>query len=112
MLVQEIVSRFPEIPDDLKEEPVFVAYVNAFSEQLLVAQKPSNCSVEYGAPNHYFMKFINPIGIYKIGLMKKELLLSQLQSMMEEFEKDPQGFLSSLVPENTSDEEVRGPGCV
>ena len=32
--------------------------------------------------------------------------------MMEEFEKDPQGFLSSLVPENTSDEEVRGPGCV
>ena len=53
MLVQEIVSRFPEIPDDLKEEPVFVAYVNTFSEQLLVAQKPSNCSVEYGAPNHF-----------------------------------------------------------
>tara|TARA_Y100000590_G_scaffold398307_1_gene480614 strand:- start:280 stop:618 length:339 start_codon:yes stop_codon:yes gene_type:complete len=112
MLVEEIVSRFPEIPDDLKEEPIFITFVNTFSDQLLVAQKPSNCSVEYGAPNHYFMKLVNPIGIYKIGLMKKELLLSQLQSMSEEFEKDPQRFLASLVPENASDQEVRGPGCV
>ena len=79
MLVQEIVSRFPEIPDDLKEEPVFVAYVNTFSEQLLVAQKPSNCSVEYGAHNHFFMKLVNPIGIYKIGLMKKDFKLFLFQ---------------------------------
>ncbi len=35
MLVQEIVSRFPEIPDDLKEEPVFVAYVNTFSDTVV-----------------------------------------------------------------------------
>ncbi|MED5579489.1 MAG: hypothetical protein VX794_05595 [Nitrospinota bacterium] len=112
MAVQEIVSRFPEIPDDLKEEPVFIAYANAFSDQLLRAQKPSNCSVDYDATNHYFMKLVNPIGIYKIGLMKKELLLAQLQSMTEEFEKDPQTFLASLIPENTPDQEVRGPGCV
>ena len=112
MVVQEIVFRFSEIPDDLKNEPVFIAYANAFSDQLLRAQKPSNCSVEYDVPNHYFMKLVNPIGIYKIGLMKKESLLAQLQSMTEEFGKDPQTFLANLIPENTPDKEVRGSGCV
>ena len=112
MVVEEIVSRFSEIPNDLKEEPAFVAFANAFSVQLLTAQKPSNCSVEYNVTNHYFMKLVNPIGIYKIGLMKKELLLTQLQSMTEGFEKDPQGFLASLIPENTPVQEVKGPGCV
>jgi len=32
--------------------------------------------------------------------------------MTEEFEKDPQVFLANLVPENVSDQEVRGPECV
>ena len=41
--VEEFIARFPEVPRDLRDEPVIAEFVRAFGSQLRVAQKPSPC---------------------------------------------------------------------
>ena len=41
MTVDEFLARFPEVPPDLRDEPVLGEYVHAFGLLLRVAQKPS-----------------------------------------------------------------------
>src|SRR4030095_205214 len=43
MTVDEFLARFPEVPRDLKGEPVLAQYVDAFGLQLREARKPSPC---------------------------------------------------------------------
>src|SRR2546428_4818661 len=43
MTVDELFARFPEVPRDLRDEPVLAEFVRAFGAQLRVAQKPSPC---------------------------------------------------------------------
>ena len=40
MTVDEFLARFPEVPPDLRDEPVLGEYVRAFGLLLRVAQKP------------------------------------------------------------------------
>src|SRR5881396_990027 len=49
MTVDELFARFPEVPRDLRDEPVLAEFVRAFGAQLRVAQKPSPCVAQAGA---------------------------------------------------------------
>lgn len=110
MTIQELLVRFPEIPADLHHEEILFRFADVFGGPLSIAQKPSACSTEYDAGNHYYMKLINPMGIYRLGLMKRELLLSQIAELIEKQEADP-NFAETLVPSGVAARELRGPGC-
>ncbi len=110
MNVQELLARFPEIPEDLHDEEVLAQFADVFSYALSIAQKPSACSAEYDPGNHYYMKLVNPMGIYRLGLMKREMLLSQIGQLVEKQQADP-NFAETLVPSGAAASEVRGPGC-
>ncbi|MYA95483.1 MAG: hypothetical protein F4X91_03615 [Nitrospinae bacterium] len=110
MNAQELLARFPEIPADLHDEEVLVRFAEVFSGPLSIAQKPSACSTDYDAGNHYYMRLINPIGIYRLGLMKREMLLSQIAGLIDKQLTDP-SFYETLVPPDVVAREIRGPGC-
>ena len=55
MTVQELVARFPEIPQDLQGEPLLAQYAVAFGDQLRVARNPGACSAQHDAANHYYL---------------------------------------------------------
>ncbi len=110
MTIQELVVRFPEIPADLHGEEVLAQFADVFSGPLSIAQKPSACSTEHDAGNHYYMKLINPMGIYRLGLMKREMLLSQIAELVEKQQVDP-NFAETLVSSGVAASEIRGPGC-
>ncbi len=110
MTIQELLVRFPEIPADLHHEEILSRFADVFGGPLSIAQKPSACSTEYDAGNHYYMKLINPMGIYRLGLMKREMLLSQLGELVEKQQADP-NFAGTLVPSGVAASETRGPGC-
>ena len=97
MDVRELIARFPEIPADLHEEETLARFAAVFGAPLSVAQKPSACATAYDAGNHYYMKLINPMGIYRLGLMKREMVLSQIAGLVERQGADP-GFYKTLVP--------------
>ncbi len=111
MNITELTARFPEIPADLHDEPVLAEFAEAFGPQLAITEKPSACTVEQAAGNVFYMKLINPIAIYGIGLAKREILLEQLGAMVEGFKADPEGYAASLLPADVSPVQVRGPGC-
>ncbi|MDA0999132.1 MAG: hypothetical protein O2807_01275 [bacterium] len=107
MTVQELLEKFPEIPEDLHGEPVLARFAGAFAEQLRIAQKPSACSTGYDPGNHFYMKLVNPMAIYRLGLMKREMVLQKLEALLDQFAADP----SKLIPEDVVASEIRGPGC-
>ncbi|MEE9255595.1 MAG: hypothetical protein V3V56_00325 [bacterium] len=111
MTIDELTSRFPEIPADLHDEPVLAEFAEAFGAQLALAEKPAACTAEQSAGNHYYMKLVNPIAIYAIGLAKREMVLKQIQDLVAGHKADPSGFAASLLPEGVPAQEVRGPGC-
>ncbi len=111
MTIDELKSRFPEIPAELCDEPALAEFAEAFGAQLGVAEKPSACSVEQSAGNHYYMKLVNPIAIYAIGLAKREIVLKQIEDLVAGFRADPAGFAASLMPAGAPAQVVRGPGC-
>jgi hypothetical protein len=111
MTIDELTARFPEIPADLHGEAVLAEFAEAFGPQLAIAEKPVACNVEQSAGNAFYMKLINSIGIYAIGLAKREMVIGQLQALVEGFRADPGGYAASLLPEGVSPVQVRGPGC-
>jgi len=111
MTVQELVTIFPEIPQDLQAEPLLAQYAVAFGDQLRVARNPGACSAQYDAANHYYLKLMSPIRLYWYRLSTREKVLKQLQDLLEQYRADPQGFIAGLVPQDAARSEVRGPGC-
>lgn len=111
MTIQELVARFPEIPQDLRGEPLLAQYAEAFKDQLQVARNPGACSAQHDPANQYYLKLIGPIRLYWYGLSTRERVLKQLQEMLDQHRADPAGFVTSLVPDNTAESEVKGPGC-
>jgi hypothetical protein len=111
MRVQDLVARFPEIPQDLHQEPVLAELAETCGPLLEMARKPSACAAQYDAANQYYLALISPIGIYGYGLAKRETLLQQLQALVERQRADPAGFAASLLPDNTVATEVKGAGC-
>lgn len=111
MTLQELVARFPEIPQDLHGEPLLAHYAETFGDQLRIARNPGACSAQYDAANHYYLKLVGPIRLYWYRLSTREKVLKQLQELLDQYRADPTGFVASLVPDGTAQGEVRGPGC-
>ena len=111
MTVQELITRFPEIPRDLHDEPALAEFAESFDDLLRVARDPVACSSQYDAANHYYLKLIGPLKTYMYGLCTREKVLGQIKQALDRHRDDPEGFASSLLPEEAVASEVRGPGC-
>ncbi len=111
MTVAELLSRFPEIPADLRDEPALAELARECAELLAVARQPSPCSTGHDAANHYYLKLIGPLAIYGYGLSSREKVRSQLQELIARRRADPAGFAASLLPQEVADAERKGPGC-
>jgi len=111
MTVEELVARFPEIPADLRAEPLVAELAASCGDLLQEARRPSNCSQQHDAANHYYLKLVGPLSIYAYGLSTVEKVRRQLQELLDRRRTDPGGFAQSLVPPDTAEREVRGPGC-
>ena len=111
MTVEELTARFPEIPADLHGEPVLAAFAGVFDDLLRVANKPSACSTAHDARNHYYLKLVGPMDIYRYGLFTREKVLGEIQGLLEKRRADPDGFSRGLLPADTAGQEMKGPGC-
>ncbi len=111
MTVQELVARFAEIPKDLHEEPILSRFAEVLGELLREARNPSACATQHDASNHYYLKLIGPVAIYDYGLSTRKRVLAELQERLDRHETDPGGFTANLLPKDTAEREVRGPGC-
>lgn len=99
MTVDEFLARFPEVPRDLRNEPVLAEYVSAFGHLFRIAQKPSPCMRDGGDASHqFYLRLINDLAIYGIGLAKRDRTLARLQATLEEYRKQPATFACMLVP--------------
>ncbi len=111
MNVEALITRFPEIKEDLLGEPLLARFAETFGDQLAVAVPPAPCSTDYEAANHYYLKLMNPIAFYRLGLSTREKVLQHIQSLLDKYDADPEGLIASLTPENAAAREARGPGC-
>ena len=99
MTVGDLLARFPEVPADLRDEPVLTDYVKAFGPLLRVAQKPSPCMGTGGDAQHvFYTRLVNDLAIYGIGLSKRDRTLARLQATLDEYRKQPATFGCTLVP--------------
>jgi hypothetical protein len=99
MTVDEFLARFPEVPRDLRDEPILTEYVEAFGPLLRVAQKPSPCMGSGGdAPHVFYTRLVNDLAIYAIGLAKRDRTLARLQATLDQYRQQPATFACTLVP--------------
>ena len=99
MTVDELLARFPEVPRDLRDEPALAEYVRAFGPLLRVAQKPTPCMGAGGdAPHVFYVRLVNDLAIYGIGLARRDRTLARLEKMLEEYRRQPATFACTLVP--------------
>jgi hypothetical protein len=99
MDTQELIARFPEIPEVLHEKPVLTRYAEVFGDLLRTAWKPTACSAsQQTAENLVYMKLIAPMGILAYGLSTPEKTVVQLEALLEAYRPDPEKFLAELIP--------------
>ena len=99
MTVGELLARFPEVPPDLRDEPVLGEYVRAFGPLLRVAQKPTPCMRDGGDHQHvFYVRLVNDLAIYGIGLAKRDRTLARLRALLDQYRKQPATFACTLVP--------------
>ena len=99
MPVDELLARFPEVPRDLRHEPVLGEYVRAFGPQLRLARKPSPCMRGEGDAEHaFYVRLVNDLAIYGIGLAKRDRTLARLEALLDQYRKQPATFACTLVP--------------
>ena len=106
LTVDAFLALFPEVPRDLREEPVLEEFVHAFGPQLRVAEKPSPCVARDGggdAPHHFYTRLVNDLAIYGIGLAKRERTLQRLERLLGEYRKQPATFACTLIPHKGPD---------
>lgn len=111
MTVQEMVARFPQIPQGLHDEPLLARFAEAFQDLLVVARQPSPCSTQHEAANHYYLKLVGPLAIHGYGLSTREKVLGQVQELLDRQAANPEGFAGSLLPADLAEAETKGPGC-
>jgi len=112
MTVDEFLARFPEVPRDLRDEPILAEYVGAFGELFRVAQKPSPCMMKDGggdAPHHFYTKLVNDLAIYGVGLARRDRTLARLQATLATYRTYPATFGCTLVPRRAPN--APRPGC-
>jgi hypothetical protein len=109
MTVDEFLERFPEVPADLRDEPVLARYVDAFGPLLCRAAKPAPCVGSKGDAEHqFYTRLINDLAIYGMGLARRERTLARLQATLDEFAKQRATFGCSLVPRKAPDAPAAG----
>jgi hypothetical protein len=110
MTVDELLARFPEIPPDLRDDPVLTEYVDAFGPLLRLAQKPSPCMRDGGdAPHVFYTRLINDLAIYGIGLARRDRTLARLRATLDDYRKQPATYACTLVPRRAPG--APPPGC-
>ena len=101
MTVDQFFTRFPEVPRDLRDEPVITEFVRAFGVQLAIAEKPSPCVARAGggdAEHHFYTRLVNDLAIYGIGLAKRDRTLQRLERLLADYRSQPATFACMLVP--------------
>ncbi len=99
MTVDELLARFPEVPRDLRDEPVLEEYAGAFAPQLRAARKPTPCMRDGGDAEHvFYTRLVNDLAIYGIGLAKRDRTLARLQALLTQYRRQPATFACTLVP--------------
>ena len=99
MTVDELLGHFPEVPRDLRDEPILTEYVKAFGPLLRVAQKPSPCMGSGGDAQHvFYTRLVNDLAIYAIGLATRDRTVARLQATLEQYRRPPATFACTLVP--------------
>jgi hypothetical protein len=99
LTVDELLALFPEVPRDLRDEPVLTEYVKAFGLLLRIAQKPSPCMGNNGDAQHvFYTRLVNDLAIYGIGLAKRDRTLARLQATLDQYRQQPATFACTLVP--------------
>ena len=109
MTIDELLARFPEVPSDLRNEPVLTEYVDAFGPLLRLAQKPSPCMGNGGdAPHIFYTRLVNDLAIYGIGLARRDRTLARLRATLETYHKQPATYACTLVPRRAPDAPPAG----
>ena len=99
MTIDELLARFPEVPQDLRDEPVLAEYAAAFGPLLRLARKPSPCMGQGGDMEHHvYTRLVNDLAIYGIGLARRERTVARLLATLEQYRKQPATFACTLVP--------------
>ncbi len=101
MTVDAFLARFPEVPADLRDEPVLGEFVRAFGPQLAVAEKPSPCVAKADggdAPHHFYTRLVTDLAIYGVGLARRERTLARLEKLLADYRARPATFACTLVP--------------
>ena len=99
MTVDEFLARFPEVPRDLRDEPVLAEYVAAFGPLLRLAQKPSPCVGSGGDMEHvFYTKLLSDLAIYGIGLARRDRTLARLRTTLDQRRTQPATYACTLVP--------------
>jgi hypothetical protein len=114
MSVDEFFARFPEVPRDLRDEPILTECIRAFGSMLRLAQKPSPCRARRArdggdAPHAFYTRLVNDLGIYGVGLARRTRTLVRLQKTLEEYRRQPATFGCTLVPRRAPG--ARRAGC-
>lgn len=111
MSVDELLARFPEVPHDLRDEPLLREYTRAFGTLLRVAQKPTPCMRDGGDAEHvFYARLVNDLAIYGIGLARRERTLARLQATLDQHAKQPATFACMLVPRKAPGQKRAGCG--
>src|SRR2546428_11408406 len=95
MTVDELFARFPEVPRDLRDEPVLAEFVRAFGAQLRVAQKPSPCVAQAGAgdaQHQFYTRLVNELALYGIRLARPARTLPRLRTPVAQSFAPPPTF--------------------
>jgi hypothetical protein len=99
MSVDELLARFPEVPRDLREEPTLQEYTRVFGPLLRLAEKPTPCMRDGADAQHvFYLKLVNDLAIYGIGLAKRDRTLARLTALLDQHRKQPATFACTLVP--------------
>ncbi|ETW98333.1 MAG: hypothetical protein ETSY1_19115 [Candidatus Entotheonella factor] len=97
MTSQQLILRFPEIKDDLYDEPLLAQYAETFGDLLQQAENPGACSADYSPGNLYYLKLMGQIRLHMYGLVSKEKVLDHMQDLLDRHAADPEGFVESLL---------------
>ncbi len=97
MTSQQLILRFPEIKDDLHDEPLLAQFAETFGSLLEQAENPGACSADYSPSNLYYLKLMGQLRLHMYGLVSKEKALDHMQDLLNRHAADPDGFTESLL---------------
>ena len=101
MTREELVGRFPEIPQDLHTETSLETFAQVFDRYLVSAAKPSACSDDWNPENRAYMKLVGPMDIYRYGLSTRERVLQQIDELIGAYKASPDEFEREMMLEAT-----------